>query len=83
MRQIQRVHRLLECTAPCKSAPLALSGWDLVGALPRSPEAVAKRIAGDDTRRIEPGVSHLINVDPNAENSLAGCHGVGAVPSDR
>jgi trehalose synthase len=50
----------------------ALSGWDLVGALPVPPEAVASLIGDGDTRWIHRGAYDLLGVDPTAPGSAAG-----------
>jgi trehalose synthase len=71
-RQIQRVHLLLVMYNAFQPGVFALSGWDLVGALPLPQEAVASLMADGDTRWIERGAYDLVNVDPDATASLAG-----------
>ena len=50
----------------------ALSGWDLVGALPLPAEAVAPLLADGDTRWIQRGAYDLMGVNPAADASQAG-----------
>lgn len=71
-RQIQRVHLLLVMYNAFQPGVFALSGWDLVGALPLPHEAVAALMAEGDTRWIERGAYDLINVSPDAVASQAG-----------
>ncbi|HEY5704118.1 MAG TPA: maltose alpha-D-glucosyltransferase [Terrimicrobiaceae bacterium] len=71
-RQIQRVHLLLVMYNAFQPGVFALSGWDLVGALPLPPEAVATLIADGDTRWIERGAYDLVSVNSGASTSQAG-----------
>jgi trehalose synthase len=71
-QQIQRVHLLLVMYNAFQPGVFALSGWDLVGALPLPHEAVVALMADGDTRWIERGAYDLINVCPSAEASQAG-----------
>jgi trehalose synthase len=71
-RQIQRVHLLLAMYNAFQPGVFALSGWDLVGALPLPHDAVGALIAEGDTRWIERGAYDLINVNPDAAASQAG-----------
>ena len=71
-RQIQRVHLLLVMYNAFQPGVFALSGWDLVGALPLPHEAVAALMADGDTRWIERGAYDLVNVRPDATASQAG-----------
>ncbi|MGA7901685.1 MAG: maltose alpha-D-glucosyltransferase [Terrimicrobiaceae bacterium] len=71
-RQIQRVHLLLVMYNAFQPGVFALSGWDLVGALPLPHEAVAALMADGDTRWIERGAYDLVNVNPEAATSRAG-----------
>ncbi len=69
---IQRLHLLLVMVNAWQPGVFALSGWDLVGALPLAWEAVAE-IAGDgDTRWINRGAYDLMGVNPAAGASAAG-----------
>jgi trehalose synthase len=70
--QIQRVHLLLVMYNAFQPGVFALSGWDLVGALPLPHEAVAALMADGDTRWIERGAYDLVNVRPDATASQAG-----------
>jgi trehalose synthase len=69
---IQRVHLLLVMYNAYQPGVFALSGWDLVGALPLSPESVSEMINEGDTRWIERGAYDLIDVNPDAQHSSAG-----------
>lgn len=69
---IQRCHLLLCMYNALQPGIFALSGWDLVGALPLSAEAVADRLADGDTRWINRGAYDLMDSSPGAEQSLAG-----------
>jgi trehalose synthase len=71
-RQIQRGHLLLCMYNAFQPGVFALSGWDLVGALPVPPEAVASLIGDGDTRWIHRGAYDLLGVDPTAPGSAAG-----------
>jgi trehalose synthase len=70
--EIQRVHLLLVMYNAFQPGVFALSGWDLVGALPLPHEAVAALMAGGDTRWIERGAYDLVNLDAGAAASQAG-----------
>ena len=69
---IQRIHLLLAMYNAYQPGVFALSGWDLVGALPLPPESVADLTGDGDTRWIERGAYDLINVNPDAQHSSAG-----------
>jgi trehalose synthase len=71
-RQIQRVHLLLVMYNAFQPGVFALSGWDLVGALPLPHDAVAALTADGDSRWIERGAYDLVNVNPDAAASQAG-----------
>src|SRR5262245_43528166 len=71
-QQIQRVHLLLVMYNAFQPGVFALSGWDLVGALPLAPAAVASLMADGDTRWIERGAYDLVNLNPDAPTSQAG-----------
>jgi trehalose synthase len=70
--KIQRVHLLLVMYNAFQPGVFALSGWDLVGALPLPHDAVAALMADGDTRWIERGAYDLVNVNPAADASQAG-----------
>jgi trehalose synthase len=69
---IKRVHLLLAMFNALQPGVFALSGWDLVGALPLPADAVRDLMADGDTRWIERGAYDLGNVSPEAERSRAG-----------
>jgi trehalose synthase len=71
-QQIQRIHLLLAVFNAFQPGVFALSGWDLVGALPLSPSIVASLVADGDTRWIQRGTYDLLNVNPEARTSQAG-----------
>jgi trehalose synthase len=71
-QQIQRVHLLLAMYNAFQPGVFALSGWDLVGALPLPPAAVESLMADGDTRWIERGAYDLVNVNPDTPTSQAG-----------
>jgi trehalose synthase len=71
-QQIQRIHLLLVMYNAFQPGVFALSGWDLVGALPLPPAAVESLIVDGDTRWIERGAYDLVNVNPAAPTSQAG-----------
>jgi trehalose synthase len=69
---IKRVHLLLVMFNAFQPGVFALSGWDLIGALPLPASAVEPLIADGDTRWIERGAYDLGNVAPEATHSTAG-----------
>lgn len=71
-REIQRGHLLLCLYNAFQPGIFALSGWDLVGALPVPAAEVAGLMADGDTRWIHRGAYDLLGVDPEAEASAAG-----------
>jgi trehalose synthase len=71
-QQIQRLHLLLVMYNAFQPGVFALSGWDLVGALPLPPAAVESFMADGDTRWIERGAYDLVNVNPDRLVSQAG-----------
>lgn len=71
-RQIQRVHLLLVMFNAFQPGVFALSGWDLVGALPLPSAAVEALMVDGDTRWIERGAYDLVNVNPDTPASQAG-----------
>jgi trehalose synthase len=70
--EIQRLHLLLVMYNAFQPGVFALSGWDLVGALPLAPAAVAPLMADGDTRWIERGAYDLADLNPGASASAAG-----------
>jgi trehalose synthase len=69
---IQRVHLLLAMYNALQPGVFALSGWDLVGALPLPVDAVAPLLTDGDTRWIHRGAYDLMGVNPAAAGSPAG-----------
>ncbi|MBX3010534.1 MAG: maltose alpha-D-glucosyltransferase [Caldilineaceae bacterium] len=70
--QIQQVHLLLAMYNALQPGVFALSGWDLVGALPLEPALIAPLLAEGDTRWINRGAYDLIDANPQATASAAG-----------
>lgn len=71
-RQIQRAHLLLAMYNAFQPGVFAVSGWDLVGALPLPREQVESLMGDGDTRWIHRGAYDLVNVNPAAAASPAG-----------
>jgi trehalose synthase len=69
---IQQCHLLLVMYNAFQPGIFALSGWDLVGALPLPMAAVATLVADGDTRWINRGAYDLMDVNPAATTSQAG-----------
>lgn len=69
---ITRGHVLLTVYNAFQPGVFALSGWDLVGALPLPMEAVESLVADGDTRWIERGAYDLIDAAPAATHSSDG-----------
>lgn len=69
---IQRGHLLLAMYNALQPGVFALSGWDLVGALPLPAATVADLMRDGDTRWIHRGAYDLLGVDPAATHSQAG-----------
>ncbi len=72
VQQIQRPHLLLAMYNAFQPGVFALSGWDLVGALPLAHDLVADLMADGDTRWINRGAYDLLGVNPDAAGSAAG-----------
>jgi len=70
--QIRQIHLLLAMYNAFQPGVFALSGWDLVGALPLDPSEVAHLMGDGDTRWIHRGAYDLINNNPAAHHSAAG-----------
>lgn len=70
--QIQRAHLLLTMYNALQPGVFALSGWDLVGALPLPAAAVASFMADGDTRWINRPAYDLLGHNPTAPQSSAG-----------
>ncbi len=72
IQQIQKIHLLLCMFNALQPGIFALSGWDLVGALPLPPESVADFMADGDTRWIHRGAYDLMGLNPEATHSASG-----------
>ena len=72
VKKIASAHLLLCMYNAWQPGVFALSGWDLVGALPVPREQVAKLIATGDTRWIERGAYDLLGANPDALSSASG-----------
>ncbi|MHC8308549.1 maltose alpha-D-glucosyltransferase [Pseudomonas sp. GT1P32] len=66
IQQIRQVHLLLVMYNAMQPGVFALSGWDLVGALPLSAEEVAHLMLDGDTRWIHRGAYDLVDLNPDA-----------------
>ena len=69
---IKRAHLLLVMYNAFQPGVFALSGWDLVGALPLDAEEVAPLMTEGDTRWIERGAYDLTDAEPGATRSSDG-----------
>ncbi len=72
VEQIQRLHILLVMFNAMQPGVFALSGWDLVGALPLAPEQVEHLMGDGDTRWINRGGYDLADLAPEASVSAEG-----------
>lgn len=72
VRRIRDAHLLLAAYNALQPGVFALSGWDLVGALPVDRDDVADLVATGDTRWIERGAFDLMGHNPHANRSAAG-----------
>lgn len=72
--RIRQAHLLLAMYNALQPGVFALSGWDLVGALPLPADhpQVAPLLEGGDTRWVHRGAYDLLGVDPDAQASAAG-----------
>ena len=71
-RRIANAHLLLSMYNAWQPGVFALSGWDLVGALPLDRAKVRRLISGGDTRWIERGAYDLLGEQPEAKRSSSG-----------
>lgn len=71
-RDIQRAHLLLVMYNAMQPGIFALSGWDVLGALPLASDSVKALLADGDTRWINRGAYDLLGQNPAAERSAAG-----------
>ncbi|AHC36045.1 MULTISPECIES: maltose alpha-D-glucosyltransferase [Pseudomonas] len=67
--QIRQIHLLLVMYNAMQPGVFALSGWDLVGALPLAADEVAHLMQDGDTRWIHRGAYDLVDLNPEAELS--------------
>ena len=68
---IKRAHLLLAMYNAWQPGVFALSGWDLIGALPLERKQVAALIADGDTRWIHRGAYDLLGFQPGATESTS------------
>jgi len=66
IQQIRQVHLLLVMYNAMQPGVFALSGWDLVGALPLPAEQVEHLMGDGDTRWIHRGAYDLVDLNPDA-----------------
>ncbi len=69
IQQIRQIHLLLVMYNAMQPGVFALSGWDLVGALPLAAVEVAHLMQDGDTRWIHRGAYDLVDLNPDAELS--------------
>ncbi|CRL97574.1 MULTISPECIES: maltose alpha-D-glucosyltransferase [Pseudomonas] len=69
IQQIRQIHLLLVMYNAMQPGVFALSGWDLVGALPLAAEEVEHLMRDGDTRWIHRGAYDLVDLNPEAELS--------------
>jgi trehalose synthase len=69
---IKQVHILLAMFNALQPGVFALSGWDLVGALPLPAAAVEHLMSDGDTRWIERGAYDLVDAAPESTHSAEG-----------
>ncbi|RKF12625.1 maltose alpha-D-glucosyltransferase [Roseovarius spongiae] len=72
VEEIRRAHLLLVMYNAFQPGVFALSGWDLVGALPLDPQEVEHLMADGDTRWIARGAYDLTDAVPDATHSADG-----------
>ncbi len=72
VRRITSAHLLMCMYNAWQPGVFALSGWDLVGALPLDREQVKSLIASGDTRWIERGAYDVLGSAPDARKSASG-----------
>jgi trehalose synthase len=69
---IKQIHLLLVMYNAFQPGVFALSGWDIVGALPLAPTEVAELVAEGDTRWINRGAYDLMDVNAKTKVSADG-----------
>lgn len=72
VERIRDAHLLLAAYNALQPGVFALSGWDLVGALPVDRDDVADLVSTGDTRWIERGAFDLMGHNPEANRSASG-----------
>lgn len=72
VKRIMQAHLLLCMYNAWQPGVFALSGWDLVGALPVPREQVKQLVSTGDTRWLERGAYDLLGSNPEAESSSSG-----------
>jgi trehalose synthase len=71
-RRVQKIHLLLCMYNALQPGIFAISGWDLVGALPLPMASVEHRMGDGDTRWIQRGAYDLVDADEAALHSRDG-----------
>ena len=66
IQQIRQIHLLLVMYNAMQPGVFALSGWDLVGALPLPADQVVHLMGDGDTRWIHRGAYDLVDLNPDA-----------------
>jgi trehalose synthase len=69
IQQIRQIHLLLVMYNAMQPGVFALSGWDLVGALPLPADQVVHLMGDGDTRWIHRGAYDLVDLNPDASLS--------------
>ena len=69
IQQIRQIHLLLVMYNAMQPGVFALSGWDLVGALPLAADEVEHLMQDGDTRWIHRGAYDLVDLNPDAQLS--------------
>ncbi|MEO7589378.1 MAG: maltose alpha-D-glucosyltransferase [Arachnia sp.] len=72
VRRITTAHLLMCMYNAWQPGVFALSGWDLVGALPLERDQVRSLISSGDTRWLERGAYDVLGVAPNEKKSSSG-----------
>lgn len=70
--KIKKTHLLLAMYNAMQPGVFALSGWDMVGALPLPEESIKPLLADGDYRWVNRGAYDLMGFNPKAEKSEAG-----------
>lgn len=72
VERVTQAHLLLAMFNALQPGVFALSGWDLVGALPIPAEQIAPLLHEGDTRWVHRPAYDLLDVDPSATRSASG-----------